>query len=237
MTRRQTIVFLHGTRLTGSQWAPQLAALRDEYECIALDLPGHGSRRDEPFTLAGAALSVADAIERDGGRAILVGFSLGGYVAMDVAARWPERVSGLVLAGATAEPSGLRALLYRALAWAYSMPPEQWLDRLSRWLFRHRYRASIADPIIAGGFTFRRGAQAVRAIIGEQFRPRLARYPGRTLILNGEFDLLFRLSERSFAEVAADSRRIVIGRAIHRTSLDQPEAFTAAVRQFAARCG
>jgi pimeloyl-ACP methyl ester carboxylesterase len=234
MAKRQTIVFLHGTRLTAAQWTPQVAALRDEFDCLALDLPGHGTSADQPFSLATAAESVAESIAQGaGGRAILVGLSLGGYVAMDVAARWPERVSGLVLAGATNEPRGLRALPYHALGWALSAPPEAWLDEINAWFFRHRYPPSIADPIIAGGFAFRTGAQAVRAIIGEKFRPRLARYPGRTLILNGEFDLLFRLSERSFAAVAADPRRIMLRRATHLSNLDQPEAFTAAVRRFA----
>ena len=233
MAERRTIVFLHGTRLSAGQWAPQVTALQQEFDCLALDLPGHGARLDEPFSLAGAAASVADSIASvPGGRAIVVGLSLGGYVAMDLAARWPDRVAGLVLAGATAEPVGPRALPYHALALALTTLPPTALDRLNAWFFRARYPPSIAGPIIAGGFAFRTGGEAVRAIIGERFRPRLARYPGRTLILNGEFDLLFRLSERSFAEVAADPRRVVLRRATHLTNLDQPEAFTAAVRRF-----
>ena len=166
------------------------------------------------------------------GRAIVVGLSLGGYVAMDLAARWPDRVAGLVLAGATAEPVGPRAIPYRALALALTDLPQDALERSNAWFFRARYPPSIAEPIIAGGFAFRTGGLALRAIIGERFRPRLARYPGRTLILNGEFDLLFRLSERSFIEVAADPRRVLLRRATHLTNLDQPEAFTAAVRRF-----
>jgi pimeloyl-ACP methyl ester carboxylesterase len=234
MASRPTIVFLHGTRLSSAQWGPQVAALSDEFDCLALDLPGHGTRVSEPFSLAGAADSVADAIAaRGGGRAIVVGLSLGGYVAMDLAARWPDRVGGLVLAGATAEPSGARSLPYHALGWALSRPSEARLDAVNAWYFRRRYGPAIAEPIIAGGFGSRSGAQALRAIIGERFRPRLASYPGRTLILNGEFDLLFRLSERSFAAVAADPRRVLIRRATHLANLDQPEAFSAAVRRFA----
>jgi len=234
MASRPTIAFLHGTRLSSAQWGPQVAALSDEFDCLALDLPGHGTRMADPFSLAGAADSVADAIAvHGGGRAIVVGLSLGGYVAMDLAARWPDRVSGLVLAGATAEPSGARSLPYHALGWALSRPSEARLEAVNSWYFRRRYGPSIAEPIIAGGFGFRTGAEAVRAIIGERFRPRLASYPGRTLILNGEFDLLFRLSERSFAAVAVDPRRVLIRRATHLANLDQPEAFSAAIRRFA----
>jgi pimeloyl-ACP methyl ester carboxylesterase len=233
MTDRRTLVFLHGTRLTGAQWAPQVAALGEEFDCLAIDLPGHGTRAEQPFSLASAAEIVAEAIASSrGGRAVVIGLSLGGYVAMELASRWPERVSGLVLAGATAEPVGLRSLGYHALALALSVPPEAWLDRLNTWFFRVRYAPSIAEPIIAGGFDFRTGARAVRSLVGQRFRPRLARYPGRTLILNGEFDLLFRLSEASFAAVAAEPRRVLIRRATHLTNLDQPEAFSAAVRQF-----
>ena len=43
-TTRPTIVFLHGTRLTGAAWAAQVAALDDEFHCLAPDLPGHGTR-------------------------------------------------------------------------------------------------------------------------------------------------------------------------------------------------
>jgi pimeloyl-ACP methyl ester carboxylesterase len=225
--RRPLIVFLHGTRLSGAQWASQVAELGDEFDCLVPDLPGHGRLAAETFTLSRAAEEVARTIERDDARrqAVLVGLSLGGYVAMEVASRWPERVAGLVLAGATAEPVGPRSLPYRGLAWL--------LARLNSWFFRWRYAPSIAEPIVAAGFAFPGGATAVRALIGERFIPRLARYPGPALILNGEYDLLFRLSERSFAAAAADVRRVLIRRATHLTNLDQPAAFTAAVRRFA----
>lgn len=228
------IVFLHGTRLSGGQWAGQIAALGDEFPSFAPDLPGHGLAAGEPFSLETAAERVAATIDHEaGGRALLVGLSLGGYVAMEVAARWPERVAGLVLAGATAEPIGPRALPYRALAWALDSVDEGWLTRLNVWFFRARYPPAIAEPIVAGGFGFRGGADAIRSIIGRRFKPRLARYPGPTLLMNGQYDLLFRLSERSFARVAADPRRVLLSGATHLTNLDRPDDFAAAVRAFA----
>ena len=236
---RPTIVFLHGTRLTGASWSAQVAALGDAFHCLAPDLPGHGQAADVPFTVETAAARVADLIARDahGGRAIVVGLSLGGYVAMAVAATWPDRVAGMAISGATAEPVGVRSLAYRGLATVFGTVPEPILDGLNRWFFGWRFPARIADPILAAGFSFAGGAVAVRSLVGERFRPRLAAYPGPTLLINGELDLFFRPTERSFADVAADPRRALIRRATHLTNLDQPERFTSLIRRFATSIG
>jgi pimeloyl-ACP methyl ester carboxylesterase len=236
---RPTIVFLHGTRLTGASWSAQVAALGDAFHCLAPDLPGHGHAAAVPFTVETAAARVAELIERDahGRRAILVGLSLGGYVAMAVAATWPERVVGMAISGATAEPVGLRSLAYRGLATVFGSVPEPILDGVNRWFFGWRFPARIADPILAAGFSFAGGAVAVRSLVGERFRPRLAAYPGPTLLINGELDLFFRPTERSFADVAVDPRRALIRRATHLTNLDQPDRFNVLIRRFATSLG
>lgn len=232
---RPTIVFLHGTRLTGAAWASQVAALGDEFHCLTPDLPGHGTAESRTFTVEDAAADIAELIAREahGGRAVLVGLSLGGYVAMAVGARWPERVAGLVVSGATAEPVGPRSLAYRGLALIFARVPEPLLDRVNRWFFGWRYPADVSGPILAAGFSFRGGATAVRALVGELFRPRLAAFPGRSLLVNGEYDVFFRPTARSFAAVASDPRQVVIRGATHLANLDRPAAFTAAVRRFA----
>ena len=227
------IVFVHGTRLTRSMWRAQLDDLRDTYRVIALDLPGHGALADQPFSVVAASDEVARVIEdAAGGRAVVVGLSLGGYVAMDLAARRPALVRGLVLSGATAEPIGLRAMPFLALAWAMERCNGPRLDALNRWFFRTRFAPSIARPIIAGGFWSAGGAVALRAVIGRRFAPRLARYAGPTLILNGQYDVLFRLFAPSFARAAREARRVRLGGATHLANLDRPAAFSSAVRRF-----
>jgi pimeloyl-ACP methyl ester carboxylesterase len=232
---RPTIVFLHSTRLTSAQWAGQVAALADSFHCLAPDLPGHGSAAHIPFTIDGAAARVAQLIELEahGGRAILVGLSLGGYVAMAVAARCPERVAGLILSGATAEPVGPRAILYRGLATLFARVPVRYLEAANRKFFGWRYAPAVHAPILADGFFFAGGAHALRSLVGERFKPRLAAYPGPSLILNVRYDLFFRATERSFALVAANPSRVQIPGASHLANLARPEAFTAAIRRFA----
>ncbi|HEY8633194.1 MAG TPA: alpha/beta hydrolase, partial [Candidatus Limnocylindrales bacterium] len=62
-----------------------------------------------------------------------------------------------------------------------------------------------------------------------------AAYPGPSLFVTGEYDLFFRPTERSFAEVATNPQRVLIRGATHLTNLDRPEAFSAAIREFALR--
>jgi pimeloyl-ACP methyl ester carboxylesterase len=227
------IVFVHGTRLSRTMWRAQMDDLRDTYRVVALDLPGHGRQADRPFTLTDASDEVALAIEEAaGGHAVVVGLSLGAYVAMDLAARRPDLVRGLVLSGATTEPVGLLATPYLALAWVMDRFDGPALEALNAWFFRSRFPPAIAEPIVDGGFWSAGGAQALRAIVGERFAPRLAAYPGPTLIVNGEWDLLFRLAAGTFARSARDPRRVRLAGATHLANLDRPAAFSFAVRRF-----
>ena len=210
------------------------AHLAPEFRCISLDLPAHGARAGEPFTLDAAAAAVEAVIDAaGGGRAIVVGHSLGGYVAITVAGRSPGRVRGLVLAGATTEPRGAAAAAFRLFAWALGALPEGPVDALNSWWFRRRYPAEIAEPIIADGYWSRGGAEAVRAIAGTTFRDRLAAYRGPILAINGDLDLVFRLGERSFLHGIPHVTRRVLRWTTHLSPMDRPEALASAVRAFA----
>jgi pimeloyl-ACP methyl ester carboxylesterase len=228
------IVFIHGTRMSRSYWTPQVAALSDEFRTIAVDLPGHGVRGHESFTLDGAVAGIAAAVEdRAGGRAIVVGLSLGGYVAMALAADRPELVRGLVVSGATIEPAGRLRNAVLALAVALDLGQIKWADPVSARYYRVRYPAAIAEPVIAGGFWSAGGAIALRALAGERFKPRLAAYPGPVLLINGSQDFVMRPGARGFAAAAKDVRRVRIRGASHLVNLDRPAAFNDAIRRFA----
>lgn len=227
------IVLVHGTRLTRASWRPQADQLAGEFRMILPDLPGHGTRAGERFTLDGAAETIGRVIDEvAGGRAIVVGLSLGGYVAMTLAAGSPDRVRGLVLAGASQEPIGGWSIPYRALRLAFARTPRRPLDALNRSSFRLRFPPEISEPIIAGGFWPDGGAQALTELIGQRFAPRLATYPGPTLLLNGGFDVLFRLGERRFLAAAQNGHRHVVTGATHLVNLDRPDAVSDAIRAF-----
>jgi pimeloyl-ACP methyl ester carboxylesterase len=233
-----TIVFLHGLRVTRRMWAPQMEQLRDKYQVVAVDLPGHGALREIEFSLEGAVEKVAEIIERTaGGRALVVGLSLGGYVAMEFGARYPAKAIGLVIASASVEPSGWYNLPYRWMAWMFENVPEEWTAWVNRTVFETIYRRELSALLVEPGFFMRGGSQALHEVFAQKFRPRLAAYPGPALLLNGAYDLGFRLQEQKFLAATQRGLLEIIPKAIHISNLDQPEAFSNAIRRFAASIG
>lgn len=215
-------------------WQPQVELLKDVYRVIALDLPGHGALRDMDFSLNAAADEVAHVIDREArGRAPLVGLSLGGYVAMEFGARYPDKAAGLVVASASVEPNGWYNFPYRGIAWLFEHAPEKWMAWVNRTAFEAIYPRELSELLVAPGFFMRGGSQGLREVFTQKFCPRLAGYPGPVLLLNGKRDLGFRLQERRFLAAARNARLQIIPKAFHIANLDQPEAFAEAVRKFA----
>ena len=227
------IVFVHGALMGRAVWRPQVDALADRYRCISVDLPGHGTQRDLEFELDEAAAGVVRAIDAAGaGRAVLVGLSLGGYVAMTVAARYPEKVRGLVIAGSTREPTGVSRLAFLLYANALRAVPEGIVRTLAFAVFRRRYGSLLAAAITAGGHFAKGGARAVRHIAGERFRERLVAYGGPILVINGTLDLVFRIGAGRFLAGVPGVTNKVIPRAGHLSNVDRPEVFNGLVEAF-----
>ncbi len=93
------MVVLHGLMGSMDNWRTVQQALAAHCRVVCLDLANHGkSPHAETFTLRNLAIDVCetlDALRIE--RAVLMGHSLGGKVAMLMASEWPERVQGLVI--------------------------------------------------------------------------------------------------------------------------------------------
>jgi pimeloyl-ACP methyl ester carboxylesterase len=228
------IVFVHGAVMTRAQWTLQVNRFADAgYRSISIDLPGHGALADQSFTLDAAAEAVERVIDEvAGGRAVLVGLSLGGYVSMTVAARSPDRVRGLVLAGSTREPTGAARAAYWFVGTGLGLAPQSVLRELMAFIWRRRYGPEVAAAIMANGYYARGGGEAIRVLAAGGFRDRLRAYGGPILVINGVLDLVFRTGERQFLEGVPSVTRRRISWAAHLSNLDRPDDFSNAVEAF-----
>jgi 2-succinyl-6-hydroxy-2,4-cyclohexadiene-1-carboxylate synthase len=99
------VLFLHGFMGSSVDWRDVLAAIENRAFCIALDLPGHGGSlglTPEAYTVEGTARAVTrtlDDLEVE--RAVIVGYSMGGRLALHLALRFPGRCAGLFLESAS----------------------------------------------------------------------------------------------------------------------------------------
>ncbi len=227
------LVLLHAASYTRKMWLPLTERLRGEFRLIAPDLPGHGALAGTRFTFAQAVETVIGLLDRERiGRALFVGVSLGGCLAMDIAAHRPDRVAGLILSGCTFDPRGLLCrLILTGEGYVFPRGAARFTRSLERYL-QARYPGTVADEILASGTYWDAAADAVLVMRGVDFRAKLASYPGPTLILNGAHDWIHRTAERSFARAAGNATVQTIPGAGHIAALDAPDAFTAAVRQF-----
>jgi 2-succinyl-6-hydroxy-2,4-cyclohexadiene-1-carboxylate synthase len=99
------VLFLHGFMGSSADWQDVVAAIGDRAFCIAPDLPGHGASlglTPDAYTMEGAAWVVVrtlDDLEVE--HPAIVGYSMGGRLALYLALRYPERCAGLFLESAS----------------------------------------------------------------------------------------------------------------------------------------
>lgn len=223
------VVLVHGIRVSGASLHRVAAAIPDRAVAHP-DLPGHGERRGETFTLAGAVDTVVDVIEAFGRPAVVAGMSMGGYVSMAVAGRRPDLVAGLVAMCSTAQPSRLFAIPFRAFGAATAFLPEQ-AAAVSRTLTRVAVGRQVADDMEVGGLALASIKDVVSEISRFDALGELARYPGPIEFINGGWDQ-FRVNERRFAGVSPRAHLTVLPRASHLFPLIQPEFTGAAIAEF-----
>jgi 2-succinyl-6-hydroxy-2,4-cyclohexadiene-1-carboxylate synthase len=96
-TGAPSIALLHGFTQTAACWGPFADELSTTHSLVAIDLPGHGGSGEVRANLSQTTELVASSIDRS----IVIGYSLGGRVALHLALGHPQLVERLVIIGAT----------------------------------------------------------------------------------------------------------------------------------------
>lgn len=245
----RTLILLHAFPMSADMWLPQLARVPLGWQFIAPDIRGFRGMGPafEDAQLDGATVDdyAADVIELmehlDIPKAAILGLSMGGYVAMAVAARAPRRVTHLILADTrmTADTveqrvgrDTMRAAVERdgAKAAADAMLP----NLLG--VTTHQEQPDLADAV-RRLIEVNRTESVVGALGAMQARPdrtaTLAAFTGPALVICGEEDALTKPAEsEAMAATIPGATLVMIPRAGHLSNLEQATAFNAALQQF-----
>ena len=231
------IVLVHGAASTRKMWVPQMEALSDEFRVIAVDLPGHGTLRKQPFRLEAAVQAVMESLrQQTNDRALIVGLSLGGYVAMAYAHDRAQDIAGLVLSGCCIDYRGAIGIL----SWLDSsivttLFSEDRLTQMQEKALRSMFPEAVVEPQLKAGFSWKVAPRVYRELASHDFPAMLRTFPGPVLIVNGENDKPNRKREAALLRAAQDGQLQIVKQAGHLCNLEQPEAFTHQVRTFAKR--
>jgi 2-succinyl-6-hydroxy-2,4-cyclohexadiene-1-carboxylate synthase len=231
------VVLLHGFTHTGASWDPVVAAL--DHEAVAPDIRGHGSASAvEPVTLEAV---VGDVSALAPGRFALVGYSMGGRIALHVGLAMEERVRRLVLVGASpgiAHAAEREARLRADLALADE------IERLSIEEFATRWAQT---PVLAGqpaSVAARVGedrlrntpaglARALRGLGTGALPPvwdRLGELTMPVALVVGERDEKFSAIAFQMAGAIERSEVVVVAGAGHAVHLEAPATVAEAIR-------
>jgi 3-oxoadipate enol-lactonase len=243
----ETIAFSHGLLWGTELFEPQVAALRERYRCIAWDHRGQGKSAGDPHrNCIGMELVWQDAValfEALGVSGVhFVGLSMGGFVAMRMAARRPDLVNKLVLIETSFLPEPTENVArYRLLSAIYrTVGPRLIQSRVAPIMLGKSIindpdrKAQVAEFVKL--MTRRRDVwRAVNGVIDRAgiAQSELSRITAPTLVIVGDEDVA-TTPEKAQQLVAAirGARLVTIPRAGHSSTREQPAPVTAAIESF-----
>lgn len=254
------VVLVHGMRTSSAIWSAQVAALHEAgIGARAVDLPGHGVRFDDRFSLDAAFDVVDDAFaeltaDRPGAPLVLVGLSLGGYTSLAYAARHRDRLEGrlqgVVAAACSTETYGAPLRMFGSAlrgGLAAQRVTRELGGRVRDSFDRSLGRWAVPEPLRA----VRPGA--LPALVGPALPVVTHRTPGWDLVADAVSDLAGQSSRRNLRRVgvpvwlvngerdqlrrqqhhlvrtAPGTQLVVVPGAGHDVSVEAPDAFNAAM--------
>jgi 3-oxoadipate enol-lactonase len=241
----EPLLFIHGLGSTADSWVLQVPAFADAYRVITYDLRGHGrsSHPPGPYSIPQFAADAAALLESlETGPAHVVGLSLGGAVAFQLALDWPSLVRTLTVVNSVPglELRGVRdrlrwwTALGTRLVLGRVLSPRQLGRLLAGRLFPRPEQATLRAAVEAQFARNDRRAYnaAARALFAWNVLDRVREIGCPTLIVSADHDYTpvalkaacVTRMPNAVLEVIADSR--------HATPLDQPARFNSVLRRF-----
>jgi len=229
-----------------SSWQTVLPALSEHFRVILVDNRGIGRSvpEDAPVSVDLMADDCAALIDHLGyGPVHVLGHSMGGFTALSLAARYPDRVKKLVLAATGEKSSSRNTLLFSDLADLYERgeDPAGFFRTVFYWIFSPAFfedegtvkgavEFALSYPFPQAPVSFRNQVNAIASFDGRNLA---ASVSAPALVLSAAEDLLFASSAgRELAEKLPRGKYLSVEGAAHSIHAEKPKEFAEAVVSF-----
>jgi len=242
-----TILFLHGFAESREVWTDFTRPFPAGYRLLVPNLLGHGTNRAPvpDFAMEAQARYVVNYLDQKGasGPVLVVGHSMGGYVALALAERYPDRVAGLALINSTAyaDTDEKRQNREKNIGFVERHGLNKFMESFVRPLFAPANRDRLPEALalledIGKATPEATIAGALRAMAARPDRTamlRTARFP--VLVAAGKHDVAVPLADSvTQAALAPVASALFLEGSGHQAYLEQPEATRRAVLALAA---
>jgi pimeloyl-ACP methyl ester carboxylesterase len=242
----ETLLLHQGLGQASWAWRFQVPAFAERFRTIVFDTRGTGRSRvpDEPYGIDELAADAAAIL--DGRRAHVVGFSMGGFVALTLALARPELVRRLVLAGTGAggpdrvpRPAHVRDAFERAR----TLPPEDARRATMPYTFSPGWAEANTErfeEILAATLDYPTAAETIDAHIDASYGffdrgLEVERITAPALVIHGSDDVIVPPENgRTLARRLPDARLVELEHRGHNLQLEDPDTFNALVLDFLA---
>jgi 3-oxoadipate enol-lactonase len=229
----QPLLLIHGLGSSTRDWEFQVTEFSKSYKVITLDLRGHG-QSDKPAGLYSMAMFAADTVGLlrglGIGRAHVVGLSLGGGVAFQLAVDAPQMLKSLTIVNSTPElivrTFKERMTVWQRLVIARVLGMRKMGEVLSKRLFIKPEQEAENDQ--------RAYLNAMRALIGWSVAARIGSIRCPTLVIAADQDYSPVSVKEEYTAKIPGAQLVIIPDSRHATPVEQPEQFNLVLKKFLA---
>ena len=237
----EPVLFLHGLGGSAADWEPQLGYFAPRHRVLACDTRGHGqsSKPLGPYSVAGFAKDTAELVRRViGGPAHVVGLSMGGMIAFQLAVDAPDLVTTMTIVNSGPEliPRNLseRLALWMRVAIVKWRGLSKMADVLAPRLYPEPDQAALRAKFKERFLTNDRDAYlaTLKALIGWSVTSRIGAIKAPTLVLASELDYTPVGRKEEYVRMMPAAKLVEVPDAHHALPMEDPDTFNAVLGEF-----
>jgi 3-oxoadipate enol-lactonase len=237
----QPLVLIHGLGSSTRDWERQTPVFAERYQVIAFDVRGHGqsSKPPGPYSIAQFAGDTAELLKAlNIGPAHVVGISMGGMIAFQLAVDAPQLVKSLVIVNSgpelVARTFGEKLSFWQRIAIVQLVGMRKMGEVLSQRLLPKPEQAELRQEFIKRWAENDRRAylDAMRALMGWSVADQLGAIDCPTLVISADQDYTPLSLKEAYVAKMRRAELVVISDSRHATPVEQPDKFNEAVLTF-----